>query len=203
MYQQMLDKFRCAQRTSLPRLCVVVVVAMGLVVLADLVPRMVIVTSQPRETAYWEAWEEAYVDRRARATAFHIAPVDRPHGAMADGVRLQGVRGLVAVAAAEGGHRGAAVADGAVRQEGHAGVPGDGGVPRSGSACLWRAMPASRASLRACGSLRQGRRHVSQKRVCLWPKPQHPLSLIPYMCGGVEQCAGLQQEYECPKPQHP
>ena len=64
MYQ-----LRCAQRTSLPRLCVVVVVAMGLGVLADLVPRMVIVTSQPRETAYWEAWEEAYVDRFACATA--------------------------------------------------------------------------------------------------------------------------------------
>ena len=63
--QQMLGNFRCSQRTSLPRLCVVIVVAMGLLVLADLVPRMVIVTSQPRETAYWEAWEEAYVDRRA------------------------------------------------------------------------------------------------------------------------------------------
>ena len=69
MHQQMLGSLRSVQRTSLPRLCVVVVVVTGLVVLADLVPRMVILTSQPRETAYWEAWEEAYVDRRAHASA--------------------------------------------------------------------------------------------------------------------------------------
>ncbi|CAL5220281.1 g2266 [Coccomyxa viridis] len=31
----------------------------------DLIPRMVIVASDARETAYWEAWEEAYIDNEA------------------------------------------------------------------------------------------------------------------------------------------
>jgi hypothetical protein len=36
---------------------------MGALLLIDLVPRMVIVAREPRETSYWEAWEEAYMNR--------------------------------------------------------------------------------------------------------------------------------------------
>lgn len=56
---------RCEGPASLPRLCVLTVVVLGAIVLIDLVPRMVIVASEPRETAYWEAWEEAYLNRQA------------------------------------------------------------------------------------------------------------------------------------------
>ena len=59
-----LSGMRCARRASLPRLCILVVLLLGGIVLIDLVPRMVIVASEPRETAYWEAWEEAYVNRQ-------------------------------------------------------------------------------------------------------------------------------------------
>lgn len=58
-----LSSLRCARRASLPRLCILVVILLGTVVLVDLIPRMVIVALEPRETAYWEAWEEAYVNR--------------------------------------------------------------------------------------------------------------------------------------------
>lgn len=58
-----LSSLRCARRASLPRLCVLVVILLGAIVFIDLVPRMVIMASEPRETAYWEAWEDAYVSR--------------------------------------------------------------------------------------------------------------------------------------------
>lgn len=51
----------------LPRICVIILVVAGLLLLADLVPRMIIVASEARETAYWEAWEEAYIDNEAGA----------------------------------------------------------------------------------------------------------------------------------------
>ncbi|BDA45764.1 Protein O-glucosyltransferase 2 [Coccomyxa sp. Obi] len=60
-----LSSLRCARRASLPRLCILVVILLGTVVLVDLIPRMVIVALEPRETAYWEAWEEAYINREA------------------------------------------------------------------------------------------------------------------------------------------
>ncbi len=40
----------------------------------DLVPRMVIVASDARETAYWEAWEEAYIDNEA-GVSLHVPMV--------------------------------------------------------------------------------------------------------------------------------
>ena len=55
----------------LPRICVVILVIMGLLVMIDLIPRMVIVASDARETAYWEAWEEAYIDNEA-GVALHL-----------------------------------------------------------------------------------------------------------------------------------
>ena len=52
----------------LPRVCVIVLVVAGLLVMMDLIPRMIIIASEARETAYWEAWEEAYIDKEAGAT---------------------------------------------------------------------------------------------------------------------------------------
>lgn len=53
----------CARRASLPRLCILVIAALAAIVMIDMVPRMVIVATEPRETSYWEAWEEAYMNR--------------------------------------------------------------------------------------------------------------------------------------------
>jgi hypothetical protein len=47
----------------LPRLCIIAVAVMTALALIDLVPRMVFVATQPPETSYWEAWEEAYMNR--------------------------------------------------------------------------------------------------------------------------------------------
>jgi hypothetical protein len=60
---QRLGQARCERRSALPRLCVLILLGLGALVLLDVVPRTAIVVTQPRETAYWEAWEEAYVDR--------------------------------------------------------------------------------------------------------------------------------------------
>ena len=49
-------------------MCVIVLVVAGLLVMMDLIPRMIIIASEARETAYWEAWEEAYIDKEAGAT---------------------------------------------------------------------------------------------------------------------------------------
>ena len=57
--------------SRLPRICVIILLVAGLLVLVDLIPRMIIVASEARETAYWEAWEEAYIDNEAGA-ALHL-----------------------------------------------------------------------------------------------------------------------------------
>ena len=44
-------------------------VVAGLLVMVDLIPRMIIVASEARETAYWEAWEEAYINNEAGAAS--------------------------------------------------------------------------------------------------------------------------------------
>ena len=72
----LLGRLRCEQRAALPRLCVLILLGLAALVLLDVVPRTVIVASQPRETAYWEAWEEAYVDR-CRHWPTHIIPMLR------------------------------------------------------------------------------------------------------------------------------
>ena len=44
--------------------------------MADLIPRMIIIASDARETAYWEAWEEAYIDNEAGAALHLPGPSD-------------------------------------------------------------------------------------------------------------------------------
>ena len=61
--RQRLGQLRCQRGAALPRLCVLILLSLGLLVLVDVLPRTAMVVTQPRETAYWEAWEEAYVDR--------------------------------------------------------------------------------------------------------------------------------------------
>ena len=60
---QRLGQLRCRGGAALPRLCVLILLSLGLLVLVDMLPRTAIVVTQPRETAYWEAWEEESVDR--------------------------------------------------------------------------------------------------------------------------------------------
>ena len=48
-------------------MCVTILIVLGLLVMVDLVPRMIIIASEARETAYWESWEEAYIDKQSGA----------------------------------------------------------------------------------------------------------------------------------------
>ena len=50
---------------SFPKACIIVLVVLGLLVMADLIPRMVILATEARETTYWESWEEAYIDQES------------------------------------------------------------------------------------------------------------------------------------------
>ena len=50
---------------GLPKACVIVLVVLGLLVMADLIPRVVIIATEARETSYWESWEEAYIDQES------------------------------------------------------------------------------------------------------------------------------------------
>ena len=62
---QRASQTRCLMSGSFPKVCVVVLVVLGLLVMADLIPRMVILATEARETSYWESWEEAYIDQES------------------------------------------------------------------------------------------------------------------------------------------
>lgn len=75
---------RHSRNESLPRICVIVLVIMGLLVMVDVIPRMVIIASEARETSYWESWEEAYIDKQSGAFHSRFPQLEMPL-AMHDG----------------------------------------------------------------------------------------------------------------------
>ena len=60
---------------TFPKACVIALVVLGLLAMADLIPRMVIIATEARETSYWESWEEAYIDRESGKSAEKAAPL--------------------------------------------------------------------------------------------------------------------------------
>ena len=46
-------------------MCVALLLVLGVLVMVDLIPRMIIIASEARETSYWESWEEAYIDKQS------------------------------------------------------------------------------------------------------------------------------------------
>ena len=66
---QQAPQARCLMSGSFPKACVIMLVALGMVVMADLIPRMVIIATEARETSYWESWEEAYIDQESGKAA--------------------------------------------------------------------------------------------------------------------------------------
>ena len=61
---------------TFPKACVIALVVLGLLAMADLIPRMVIIATEARETSYWESWEEAYIDRESGKSAEKAAPLE-------------------------------------------------------------------------------------------------------------------------------
>ncbi len=66
-YWRHASQSRWLKSNRLPRVCVTILVILGLLVMVDLVPRMILIASEARETAYWESWEEAYIDKQSGA----------------------------------------------------------------------------------------------------------------------------------------
>ena len=60
-----LSQSRWLKSDRLTRACVALLLVLGVLVMVDLIPRMIIIASEARETSYWESWEEAYIDKQS------------------------------------------------------------------------------------------------------------------------------------------